>query len=92
MFFLRHRWLLFAVSLLAYALFFMLMGRREGHGAIRALLPVLTAALCWGWQAGLAAGFCSFPVNMLMMTAIGLDWKPGMQRGRGLRNLKAPIT
>ena len=61
MFFLRHRWLLFAVSLLVYALFFMLIGRREGHGAIRALLPVLTAALCRGWQAWLAAGFVHSP-------------------------------
>jgi PAS domain S-box-containing protein len=82
--YLNNRKAIFIFSLLAYTLLFQLIARREGHGAILALLPVLTVALCWGWRAGLAAGFCAFPVNMFMMTVAGLDWKPGMLTSVGI--------
>ncbi len=82
--YLNNRKAIFVFSLLVYGLLFELIARREGHGAILALLPVLTIALCWGWRAGLAAGFCAFPLNMLMMTVIGLDWKPGMLSSVGI--------
>ena len=82
--YLNNRKAIFIFSLLAYALLFVANRQKGGHGAILALLPVLTAALCWGWRAGLAAGFCAFPVNMLMMTVIGLDWKPGMLSSMGI--------
>jgi len=81
---LHNRRTVFAISLLAYVVLFVFIGRREGHGAILALFPVLTVALCWGWRAGLAAGLCAFPLNMLMLTLIGLDWKPGMLTSVGI--------
>ncbi len=59
--YLHNRKAVFIFSLLAYVLLFVANRQRAGHGAILALLPVLTAALCWGWRAGLAAGLCAFP-------------------------------
>jgi len=85
MFFLRHRWLLLAVSLLGYVLLFVCIGRVSGHGTATAgILPVLAAGLCWGWKAGLLAAVFAFPVNIFMMMLIGLDWKPGMLSGGGI--------
>ncbi len=66
--YLHNRKAVFIFSLLAYVLLFVVIGRGRAMAPIVALLPVLTAALCWGWRAGLAAGLCAFPVNMLMMT------------------------
>ncbi len=82
--FLKKRTAFFIFSLLAYVLLFVLIGRRAGHGAIIGLLPVLAAAICWGWRAGLAAGIFSFPVSMLMLTVIGLDWRTGMLSSVGI--------
>ena len=56
--------LLFALSLFVYVLL-VITGKNIGHTAAAAFFPVITAAVCWGWQAGLAAGLCSFPVNTL---------------------------
>ncbi len=80
----KNRKIFLAVSLLAYVLLFAVIGRKAGHGAILALLPVLTAALLWGWRGGLAAGLGAFPLNMFMMTVAGLDWKPGMLSSVGI--------
>ena len=60
------------------------IGKSQGHAASAALFPVITVAVCWGWKAGLAAGLCAFPVNMLVLIAIGYDWRPGMLSPIGL--------
>ncbi len=75
--------LLFALSLLVYLLL-VLTGKNIGHTASAAFFPVLTAAVCWGWRAGLAAGLGAFPVNALLLAAIGIDWRIGMLNPIGL--------
>jgi len=72
-----NRRLFFALSLLMYAVFIG-SGRNFGHAAAAALFPVVTAAVCWGWKAGLLAGLGAFPVNALVLHTIGYDWRPGM--------------
>ncbi len=79
----NSRLLLFALSLFVYVLL-VITGKNIGHTAAAAFFPVLTAAVCWGWKAGLAAGLCSFPVNALLLTAIGLNWQVGMLNPIGL--------
>jgi len=78
-----NRTLLFALSLCVY-LSLVITGKNIGHTAAAAFFPVLTAAVCWGWKAGLAAGLCSFPVNALLLTVLGLDWRHGMLSPIGL--------
>ena len=75
--------ILFALSLFVYVLL-VITGKNIGHTAAAAFFPVITAAVCWGWKAGLAAGLCSFPVNALLLTAVGLDWRQGMINPIGL--------
>ena len=77
------RLLFFALSLFVYVLL-VITGKNIGHTAAAAFFPVITAAVCWGWKAGLAAGLCSFPVNALLLTAVGLDWPSGMINPIGL--------
>lgn len=73
----RTRLLIFSASLGIY-LSLILIGRDIGHAAAAALFPVVAAAACWGWQAGLLAGASAFPVNALMLAASGTDWRIGM--------------
>ncbi len=83
---LRHnnsRLLLFALSLSVYGLL-IFIGKSLGHAAAAALFPVIIAAACWGWPAGLAAGLCAFPANILALTATGYDWRTGMLGPIGL--------
>lgn len=78
-----NRRLFFALSLVIYAVFIGI-GRNFGHAAAAALVPVVTAAVCWGWKAGLLAGLSAFPVNALVLNTIGYDWRPGMLSPIGL--------
>jgi len=73
----------FALSLILYAVF-ILIGRDFGHAAAAALFPVIAAAICWGWKAGLIAGLCAFPINALVLNAVGYGWRPGMLSPIGL--------
>jgi len=75
--------ILFILSLCIYALI-TLAGKEQGHGAIGAFFPIVTAAMCWGWKAGLIASLCAFPVNMLAQTIVGLDWRDGLLNPIGI--------
>jgi len=78
----RNSRILFILSLLAYALL-MFATREQSGTAILAFFPIVIAAVCWGWKGGLIAGLCAFPVNALVLIAIGVDWH-GMLNPIGL--------
>ena len=79
----RNTRILFILSLFVYGLL-VFAGKDQGHTSIVAFFPIVTAAACWGWRGGLISGLCAFPVNALMLIAIGVDWQYGMLNPIGL--------
>jgi len=77
------RMLSFGVSLIVYAACIFNSANLRGTAAA-AMFPVITAAVCWGWRAGLIAGACSFPANALILAAVGAEWRPGMLSAIGI--------
>ena len=79
----RYTRIIFALSLFVYmALIF--INRAQGHTAIFAFFPIIAAAACWGWRGGLISALCAFPVNILVLIILGVDWKPGLLSAFGI--------
>ena len=79
----RHAFV--AISIIAYIAIFFIIYKTGGKGmAIAASLPVLVTGFCFGLSPGVWAGIISFPANILLFAAFGIDWHTKILDGGGL--------